>query len=144
MLYLFVYGTLQAGHRNHHVLGDTALSSTPASTPGWELWHLSPNEHPAILHGDAMLHGTLFIFSEEDHDAVLTRCDQLEDYYPERPTESRYIRESVLVTTADGETFDAYIYAWNPLDADTLRTQHTLIAHGDWCAFMEAKKEHES
>lgn len=141
MLYLFAYGTLQAGHRNHHVLSEQAILAHPATTPGWELWHLSPNEHPAVLHGEALLHGTLFGFAAEDHDEVLARCDRLEDYYPENPETSRYMRELVQVTTDAGAQFEAHIYPWNPRDADTLRAQHTLLPDGDWCAFMETRKK---
>ena len=81
-LYLFTYGTLQPGERNAHVLRHAPLWSVPATTNGWELWHLDPNDHPAILPNPQAvpLHGTLFCFAQDLHDEVLLDCDRLEDF----------------------------------------------------------------
>ena len=143
-LLLFTYGTLQPGERNAHVLRHAPLWSVPATAIGWELWHLDPNDHPAILPLDeaSPLHGTLFCFSAQLHDEVLRDCDTLEDFYPSSPDTSRYLRQLTEVMTIEDvpRTLQAHIYLWHPRNADSLRAQHQLVSHGHWIDFARALK----
>lgn len=140
-LYLFTYGTLQIGWRNHSRIASSFVHAEPASTSGWLMWHVSPGEFPALLPGPGEVHGTLFTFGDEDAARVLRDCDALEDYWPDDAQNSRYMRHEVHVTRASAPhaPTPAWLYGWNPLHAELLRRLGTPVASGDWASMMRAR-----
>lgn len=145
MFYLFTYGTLQAQQRNHPRIQGRFLHAQPALCHGWQLWHHSLGDYPAILpDGQTLLRGTLFTFAPEIEADVLSECDALEEFFPDDIERSRYLRVQELITPLDPDTLDplpavhAHIYQWNPLMEGVLSAFGEVVPEGDWLAARPA------
>ena len=137
-LYLFTYGTLQVGERNHHVIERWVERADPASASGWLLWHVAQGSYPGILPGAGLLHGTLFTFDDAHAQEVLAACDTLESYHPDDLQRSKYIRQEATITLLPhGTTQRAHLYGWNPRHAGFLVRHGTPIEDGDWRRYIQ-------
>lgn len=118
---LFVYGTLMRGYDNHHVLQPHTKFSECVSLKGFIL--LNIGKYPAILPSDedATVQGELYWL--EDVKQGLQQTDRLEGHpFP-------YHRQTVTVTTANGDWVEAWAYVWtsNPI--------YPVIESGDYRQF---------
>ncbi len=94
--FVFVYGTLKKGERNHHLL--QGCKGTKALAPGMRV-HCGPG-YPYAIRGEGTAIGELYEVDEQ----TLKRLDELEGH-PEY-----YRRELTEVVLEDGKELTAWIY----------------------------------
>ncbi|BAZ42773.1 hypothetical protein NIES4101_87430 [Calothrix sp. NIES-4101] len=94
MFKVFVYGTLKPGEENYaEYCAGKIVDAKPVYTLG-ELFAL-PQGYPAMIKGDNRVYGYLLTFADLE---VLTKLDELEDYYPSRQnSENLYQREQIEI-----------------------------------------------
>lgn len=103
---LFVYGLLRPGFEGAELLGD-AQSLGSANVQGL-LYDLGG--FPGLVSGEGWVHGELCEVGADRLPAI----DTFEDYDPQDPTGSLYVRETVTVwLTGTGEAFTAEAYRYN-------------------------------
>lgn len=111
--YLFVYGTLQAGHAPPEIahavegfrhVGKGSITGT--------LYHLG--EFPgAIISSEASgkISGEVVELPADPN--VIAHLDDYEGFYPDAPDESLFVRISQPVLLDSGETLRCWIYVYN-------------------------------
>ena len=116
LLPVAVYGTLRQGQSNHHLLhGKTPLEQ--GWLEGFQLFDFGSN--PAAVRGKSRLYVEIYSVSADE----LRRLDALEDYNPNRPARSLYLRETI--SSPSGAP--CWIYLYNrPLH------HRPIIASGRW------------
>ena len=116
---LFVYGTLLPGLCRHDAMhGARWLGPAHINAA---LYDLGP--YPAVVHGEGVTHGLL----AEVDDALLTRLDAIEEYHPEAPARSEYLRQRITAHTDAGHSHGAWCYVY-ARDVGSARR----LAHGDY------------
>lgn len=95
MHYVFTYGTLKRGYRNHHYLKNSKFICE-ASIDGFYMFDLG--KYPGIYEGSGVIYGEIY----EVDDDELREMDLLEE------EGSLYIRKSIRVNN-----LDAWIYVYN-------------------------------
>ncbi len=74
---VFVYGTLKPGLRYHYVAEQGgAFEKSEAFLEGFDLYHLEPENYPALVKGKGRVQGWLYQYS--DINAALPFLDELE------------------------------------------------------------------
>lgn len=127
--YLFVYGTLMTGERNHFLLEPFIESAEPALLNGMDLLPVTA-EYPGIVPGPGAVRGELVALKPDRLFDALAVLDELEDYYgPGRP-DNLYEREEVQVRLTDATTCQAWTYRWVG-SVEGLKP----IPQGDWRAY---------
>lgn len=129
---LFVYGTLMPGERNWPLLEEHCTAHERATIEGWQLWHLDAGNYPAITPGDGAVEGALIQITEARWASVLATLDRLEDYTPEAPDRSLYLRERSRAILQDGSPRDVWLYVWNPTRRAELEQGGRLIHGRSW------------
>lgn len=124
---LFVYGSLRRvfGHPMHQWLVRHARWVGEATFQG-ALFSLGdfpgavPSAHPAEKVGGE-------VYEVLDARPLFDRLDEYEDYFPENPGASLYLRQVHGVELAGGERVNAWVYVYNrPVDG------LPRMASGDW------------
>jgi gamma-glutamylcyclotransferase (GGCT)/AIG2-like uncharacterized protein YtfP len=127
---VFVYGTLRKGGvRAMPLVAPTCLDYGEAQLYG-RLFDLGAFPGLRIDPTGSVVHGELYGVD----DATLDRLDDIEQYFPERPNESYYVRLRVEVTN-NGENVGCWTYEFNPLLIDA----GPQIDSGDWISYFAAK-----
>ncbi|WP_199305659.1 gamma-glutamylcyclotransferase family protein [Pseudanabaena sp. FACHB-2040] len=111
--HIFVYGTLKPGERYYELMcAPYVLEKRVAIAPG-RLYDL-PLGYPAMTLEEGWVTGMRLSFVDW---AVLTRLDEFEDYYPNRPLEeSEYQRvERTIFTPDQAPLGKAWVYVMQPL-----------------------------
>jgi gamma-glutamylcyclotransferase (GGCT)/AIG2-like uncharacterized protein YtfP len=81
---VFVYGTLKPGLRYHYVAQQAGLKHMEEATlEGFDLYHLEPENYPALIEGSGCVYGWRFSF--EDLDKGLKALDELEGLHLSPP-----------------------------------------------------------
>ena len=114
MLFFF-YGTLLDGSDNPVARDVHALLEPlgPANVAGSLMAVADPDGwYPALLPGDGLIHGKLYRSRPGFGAAELARLDAYEDYYPDRPAQSLYLRRTVIASL-DGADVEAEAYLFN-------------------------------
>lgn len=107
MAKVFVYGTLLKGLERHQTLRNSHFLG-PALLSGACLYDLGA--YPGAVLGAGEITGELYEVSAE----VLAALDVIEEYQPNAPEESLYLRQKLPVRLfANGETVAAYTYLYN-------------------------------
>lgn len=117
---LLFYGLLLRGQSGWVELGlDACLEEVGPDSVAGTLYDLG--EFPgALVGGEGRVHGMVFRLTDP---AALPRLDAFEDYDPDQPEASLYVR--VTATTADGRTVWVYVYNRNVMG-------RPVIASGRW------------
>ena len=97
--YVFTYGTLLKGERNHHLIDDNDYVCD-ATVNGFIMFNLG--RYPGIYHGNGTILGEIYLVD----DITLNKLDELEE------EGSLYIREIVKAKSLDKE-YEVYIYVYN-------------------------------
>ena len=97
--YVFTYGTLLKGERNHHLISDDDYLCS-GSVRGFKMFNLGT--YPGIEYGEGEVLGELYIVDDE----TLKRLDYLEE------EGSLYLRKITKVYTKDNE-YEAFVYVYN-------------------------------
>ena len=120
----FVYGTLKPGERNYHVAqrGGT-FSEEEGFIDGFQLFHLHPENYPAILPGDGRVQGYLLTY--KDMDTAMPFLDELEGTHFDPPLYER------VVTTVQPHGVPAYVYIYCDKSRCSLPTA-TVVESGVW------------
>jgi len=131
----FFYGTLLAGRDNPFAAAAHAVLRPlgPATVRG-RLYALPDPQgwYPALLPGEGTTQGALYESTEHFGEADLARIDAYEDYHPENPAASLYVREILPASMADGASHKAQAYFFNqPLPPGSMP-----IAGGDFAAWL--------
>lgn len=123
---IFVYGTLRTGlHNYNRILKGNVSEAVEAKLENFDMYSIG-GAYPAIVAGKGEVVGELIEVNDEHYDETMRALDHLEGYFPRDKRNSMYLRETLTVTTADGEKVEAYVYLWNrPVPA-------THIPSGDW------------
>lgn len=128
----FVYGTLKRGQLNRPLIEPHARLVERAHTRG-QLFDVGL--FPALVEGEGTVHGELVQFDAMDVPRLLSVIDGLEDFRPEDPGGSMYVRRIVEVTTESNHRVLAHAYFYNcnhpslPPPASLTR-----LADGEWPA----------
>lgn len=97
--YVFTYGTLMKGERNHHLISDDDYIDKGVIN-GFKMFNLGT--YPGISSGMGSVLGELYLVDE----TTLAKIDELEE------EGSLYVRRMTKVYTSDLE-YDAYVYIYN-------------------------------
>ena len=102
---LFVYGTLRIGRENHHYLAGHYEEMLAASLHGYA------RLHPLMIarQADGVVEGELYFLDDDEYEATLAGCDELEEIPPGQLVGRDYQRKRVTVTTVSGP-FEAWAY----------------------------------
>lgn len=128
---VFVYGTLRPGGRNAALAARFGLPEARAATlSGFRLLHLSPENYPALVPGEAggRVHGEVLTYAPEVWAQVLPLLDALEGVGESPPL---YHRQRVTVALAAGGSEEGWTYVY----ARAARLTHpgvTPVPSGDW------------
>jgi gamma-glutamylcyclotransferase (GGCT)/AIG2-like uncharacterized protein YtfP len=120
----FVYGTLKRGQANYPLIAPYVRAVEPAVARG-QLFDHGP--FPALVAGEGRVRGELVALDPADLEAALPIVDRLEDFRPNDPAGSMYLRQVVEVETAGGGRSRAYAYFYNR-DPGDLRS----VVSGEW------------
>jgi len=109
---LFVYGTLLPG-RAPAGIADVANTLIPLGTGTIRGRLYDFGEYPGVILDDSAdpIHGQLFALPPDS--TVLARLDAYEDYRPDEPAKSLFLRLRVTVTLPDATTQLAWVYVYN-------------------------------
>lgn len=122
-----VYGLLRKGASGFARFGlERAFRPLgPCTIPG--LIH-DLGGYPGLVEGRGEVVGELF---EVIDPSVIARLDAFEDYYPQAPDRSRYLRRQITLLTPARK---AWVYVWNqPVEGAP------LVAHGDWLEWADTR-----
>ena len=97
--YVFTYGTLLRGERNHHYLSDEDFVCD-AYIKGFKMFDLG--RYPGIENGDGIVLGELYLVDDD----TLKHLDYLEE------VDVLYLRKITKIYTNDKE-YEGYIYVYN-------------------------------
>ena len=87
---VFVYGTLKPGLRYHPVAQQGgAFEKEEAFLEGFELYHLHPENYPALIPGKDKVYG--WIYTYKNIDKALVHLDELEGLHLQPPEYERVI-----------------------------------------------------
>lgn len=121
--YVFVYGTLKPGLRYHYVAQNAGLNhQQEAYLEGFDLYHMEPENYPALVPGTGRVYGWRFAF--EDIAIGLAALDELEGVYLSPP---EYTRSQAL--SQPGNTL-VWVYLYN--HPERLQSSAWQIQDGVW------------
>ncbi|MFC4724061.1 gamma-glutamylcyclotransferase [Glycocaulis abyssi] len=84
--------------------------------------------YPGLVAGEGAVIGELFEVADP---SVIPRLDAFEDYDPQAPDRSRYLRQRIRLLSPDA---DAWVYVWNrPV------TGFARVESGDWLEWVASK-----
>lgn len=137
-LYFFFYGTLVAGSGNTAAQAAHArLRPVGPATASGALWAIPDGVgwYPALVAGlGGLVHGMLYGAADGFDADDLARLDSWEDYRPDNPDESLYLRKATQVTDAGGNSITAQVYRFNQSMPDGA----LAIVGGDFHAWLAA------
>lgn len=117
---LFIYGTLMRGLAlHHHMAGATFIGAGRVRGT-----LVSLGRYPGLVDGSHDVRGELYELEDPGH---LEALDDVEDYDPEHPEDSEYLRTKRDVLLDSGQRYRAWIYLYNR-DA----TGCPPVSSGDW------------
>jgi gamma-glutamylcyclotransferase (GGCT)/AIG2-like uncharacterized protein YtfP len=120
---VFVYGTLKPGLRYHHVAQNAGLTHLEeAYLEGFDLYHLEPENYPALIKGSGLVYGWRFTF--EDIEKGLQALDELEGLQLS-PPEYRRIR-------ALSQPDHAWVWVYVLNNQERLNTSAWPVQDGIW------------
>ena len=125
---LFVYGTLHPDRAPEEIASLVGRFKRVArGTVRGHLYDLS--DYPAVVldpKGPIVTGEVLLIPSEP---GAMARLDAYEEYTPNAPAKSLFLRRKARVTLEDGSHAQCWIYVYNkPIPADQLRSQLASVA----------------
>lgn len=118
---IFVYGLLMRGLSLHGLL-DGARFVSEATTHGTLL---SLGDYPGLVEGGGTVRGELYAL--DDPLVALPRLDAAEEYDPQHPESSRYLRVERAVRVAGARDARAWTYLYNGSAEGC-----PAVASGDW------------
>lgn len=113
------YGTLMDGIGKAGTFAPYGTYLADCEIPGMDMYSLS--YFPAIVHGEGVVHGRLFVARQQYYQGVMETADRIEGYHPDSPDVSLYRRELVKVRVPLGQfdgsdrvmEVDAWTYVFN-------------------------------
>jgi gamma-glutamylcyclotransferase (GGCT)/AIG2-like uncharacterized protein YtfP len=108
---VFVYGTLKTGQINHVLLLPYIASVEAAEVDG-ALYDVG--DFPALVVGAGQVQGEVVTVHSAKLADLLSVLDELENYHPDDPASSMYIRRIVAARVRSGRVVSAHAYFYNP------------------------------
>lgn len=131
MHYLFVYGTLLHGEKNHHFLHDAVLIHQQAWVQG--VLFDTGRSYPVMKREEnKRIYGEIYQVTEEQ----LQKINQLEGY-KENASDNLYERITISVWNDKSEKVDALTY----ITGAELASSNKEIPFGDWRVYQYLKRE---
>jgi pyruvate carboxylase len=130
---LFVYGTLRRGFKLHSELAKLKARYLGRGRIGGDLFNL--REYPGVLPAPSArrgVEGELYELSKpQEH---LTVLDRIEEFNPERPSKSLFVRRRATVRMIDGSRVRAWVYFLPRRPA-----RASVISSGDYAEARRAR-----
>lgn len=121
---IFVYGTLKPGLRYHYLAQKAgAFEKEEAYLEGFGLYHLEPENYPALVRGEGRVHGWRYTYA--DISKALKVLDHLEGLHLEPPEYER------VVAVAQPSKKKAWVYLYVGRERLEQATA-TLVSTGIW------------
>ncbi|WP_081166837.1 gamma-glutamylcyclotransferase family protein [Lactococcus garvieae] len=131
---VFVYGSLRTDMFNYEkYLKGQVLESIQAKIKG-NLFHIENKGYPAIFDGNSEIVGEVFTF--KDFSKSIQTLDDMENFNPESPESSEYIRLRTTAYLSNGHTEEVYYYHYNPKASLNADDQLVSVDSGDWLEYM--------
>lgn len=131
----FVYGTLLPGQPNYYYWADAVLAIETAVFPNGRLYDLG--SYPMLIEAEGgSVIGAAITVAPEQYQTILARLDQLEEYDPDQPDQSSYIRAKREVWLKNGRKQTAWVYIgqWH------FQPSIPIITNGDWAQHTTGKQ----
>jgi gamma-glutamylcyclotransferase (GGCT)/AIG2-like uncharacterized protein YtfP len=131
--HLFVYGTLRRGFGLHRVLKQLDAQFAGGGSIQARLYNLKdfPGALPSSV-GDHRVAGE--IYKLKDPDSQLKILDQEEEFYPDSPRKSLFVRKVTKVRLRNGLTREAWVYFLNKKPAGA-----RPISRGNYTSVQEGR-----
>lgn len=132
---LFVYGSFLDGFFNYKkCLEGRVVSRVQARVRG-SLFHQNNRGFPAMVHGDGWVSGEFLEL--EDFDALILKCDIIEEYYGPNCPDNMYERRITETMLADGSRRSAWVYWYSRGDLGSRENPVIPVLSGDWREFTK-------
>ena len=131
---LFVYGTLRRGFPLHRRLSKSSVRYIGKGWVGGRLYDLG--EYPGAVRstsGNASIEGEVYELLDAKHQ--LEELDRVEEYNPQKPSKSLFVRKKAPVKLQDGTQTRAWVY-FLPRRPQKAR----LIVAGDYAPSRSARR----
>lgn len=120
---IFVYGTLKPGLRYHYIAQNAGLKhQEEAYLEGFDLYHLEPENYPALIEGTGRVYGWRLVF--EDLTRGLVALDELEGLHLSPPEYKR-----IKALSQPGNMW-VWVYLLN--NHERLNSSAFLLKSGVW------------
>lgn len=124
MISVFVYGTLKPGLRYHYLAEQAGtFDKEEAHLDGFDLYHLEPENYPALVRGEGRVYGWRYTYA--DIDAALKVFDHLEGVHLEPPEYER------VAASAQPSGEKVWVYLYLNRERLELKTA-SLVPGGIW------------
>jgi gamma-glutamylcyclotransferase (GGCT)/AIG2-like uncharacterized protein YtfP len=125
---VFVYGTLKPGGRYHYIAQNAGLKAQQeAYLEGFDLYHLEPENYPALIEGTRRVFGWTFEF--KNLAVGLAALDELEGVHLPIP---EYRRVQVLSYTLETQLNSEVVWVYLHNNLERLKTAAWLVESGIW------------
>lgn len=107
---IFVYGTLEKTEFFSYLISIGEIKYVGSGKIRAKLYDLG--EYPgAVEHKGSHVYGR--VYEAQNIDKVLPLLDEYEEFYPDRPENSLFIRKVMKVIMENGESLEAFVYIYN-------------------------------
>ena len=121
---VFVYGTLREGECRFGIDSLVGVLHKGAELKNFDMLSIH-GSFPGLVPGEGTVKGEVHVFK------TFEELDRIEGFSEKDLERSFYLRQTVTVSTPDGE-MEASTYVFNE-DADVARERYSSIETGDWC-----------
>ena len=124
---VFVYGTLRKGDCRFGIPSLVGVLHEEAELKGFDMLSIN-GSFPGLVSGEGTVKGEVHVFE------TFAELDRIEGFSEDRLGQSLYLRETVTVSTPEGN-MEASTYVFNQ-DPDSARESYRSVESGDWFEYQ--------